>query len=631
MIYPMSADWSQMVELRGNGILADTDAPFAAWLETYLFPEDRPLVLARIQEAIRSRSPFELEHRIRRADGGVGWVLSRAVPILDPDGGILEWFGTAGNVTGRRRMEDRLRETEDRYRTDLERQVRERTAQLKESRDLLQAAMDSSTDMIQVFKAVRDDRGGIVDFLWMLNNRTSESRYGKVEGESLLQRNPGVVAEGIFDTFRRVTETGIPEQAERHYLHEQCDGWFLQSVVKLDDGVATTTRDITAWKAAQAEVLRLRDEVAQAQLRESQDALRESEARFRQFGEASADVLWIRDCETLAFEYVSPAFEAIYGTRIVDVLGGNHIRRWAEMILLEDREKVLETVRRVREGEQVTHSFRILRGDGEIRWIRNTDFPLFDARGRVQRIGGITHDATEEVELQNRLQVLVAELQHRSRNLVGVVHAIIERTAATSDGLVDFRRRFFPRLEALGRVNGLLSRLEEGDRITFDQLLQTELAAHGILNGEGGGPAVALEGPAGIRLRSASVQTFALALHELTTNALKYGALSRPDGRLRVAWGLVPGRNGERRLRVDWHETTAPRAGVLPAVGTAPPERRGFGRELIERALPYQLKAEILYDLTRTGVHCTIVVPVSLTLEVAFSSQGGPEDGQDMG
>ena len=627
MVYRMNADWTEMAELRGNGILADTEVPFPAWPDRYILPEDLPMIQARIEEAIRTRSLFELEHRVRQADGSVGWVLSRAVPIVGKDGGIIEWFGAATDVSARRRAEERLRDAEERHRTDLERQVAERTAELSKSRDLLQATMDSSTDMIQVFRAVRNAQGEIVDFRWVLNNHTSVRYYGKVEGESLLERNPGVVTVGIFDAFKRVTETGVPEQAERHYVHEQFDGWFLQSVVKLDDGVATTTKDITDWKNAQAEVPRLQEEVAQARLRESEDALRESEARFRQFGEASADVLWIRDCESLAFEYVSPAFERIYGTRIEDVLKGNHLRRWLEMILPEDREKVLDVFHRVRRGEQVVHSFRILRGDGQLRWIRDTDFPLFDAAGKVQRIGGIAHDATEEVELQDRLQVLVAELQHRSRNLVGVVKGITERTLATSDTLERFRGRFRPRLDALARVNGLLSRLEEGDRITFDQLLQAELAAHGILDGETNGTAVHLHGPKGIRLRSATVQTFALALHELTTNALKYGALSQPEGKLEVTWSLIPGSGTERRLRVDWRET-----GVLldlpVAAATsrwAPPRRQGYGRELIERALPYQLKAETSYELTPGGVRCTIIVPVSSTLDVAFSSQGDPD------
>ena len=158
----------------------------------------------------------------------------------------------------RAKAEEALRAREERYRTDLEGQVLERTTELQQSRDLLQATMDSTLDMIQVFEAVRDEAGQIVDFRWLLNNHAAESRYGQVLGQRLLERNPGVVPEGIFADFKRVVETGEPRQSERHYAHEQFDGWFLQSVVKLGDGVATSTKEVTDWKNAQAEVLRLR-------------------------------------------------------------------------------------------------------------------------------------------------------------------------------------------------------------------------------------------------------------------------------------------------------------------------------------------------------------------------------------
>ncbi|QIN77909.1 PAS domain S-box protein [Rubrobacter marinus] len=174
----------------------------------------------------------------------------------------------------RARAEKALRETEERHRAELERQVRERTAELKESRDLIQATMDASMDMIQVFEAVRDESGEIVDFEWLLNNHTSEKEYGEVVGQSLLERNPGVVEEGIFEAFKEVVETGVPQQDERRCVHEQFDGWFLQSAVKLGDGVATTTKEITEWKRAQEEVLRLQEEVAEAKLRESEDRYR---------------------------------------------------------------------------------------------------------------------------------------------------------------------------------------------------------------------------------------------------------------------------------------------------------------------------------------------------------------------
>jgi signal transduction histidine kinase len=126
---------------------------------------------------------------------------------------------------------------------------------LQTSRELLRATLDSSPNMVQVFEAVRDAQGEIVDFAWVLNNRVSEESYGDVIGHRLLTHNPGVVEAGIFDTFKQVVETGRPDQQERHYTGEQFDGWFHQSIVKLHDGVATTTVDITERKQAEQELL----------------------------------------------------------------------------------------------------------------------------------------------------------------------------------------------------------------------------------------------------------------------------------------------------------------------------------------------------------------------------------------
>ncbi len=128
---------------------------------------------------------------------------------------------------------------------------------LQENRELLKATIDSSADMIQVFKAVRNEEGEIVDFVWILNNLASEKVYGDVIGKSLLALNPGVVQEGIFDTFKRVVQTGQSDKSERHYVHEQFKGWYYQSTVKLDDGVATTTTDISKLKKAEKENLQL--------------------------------------------------------------------------------------------------------------------------------------------------------------------------------------------------------------------------------------------------------------------------------------------------------------------------------------------------------------------------------------
>lgn len=188
--------------------------------------------------------------------------------------------------------------------------------------------------------------------------------------------------------------------------------------------------------------------------------------------------------------------------------------------------------------------------------------------------------------------MLVAELQHRTRNLMGVVRSIMTTTLRGRKSLDEFVPAYRDRLDALVRVNGLLSRLGEDDRITFDELIRAELGALGAVDASGRGERVTLDGPRGVRLRSGTVQTFALALHELATNALKYGALKQPGGHLTVRWRRTRGRDGATggradglgdgpRLRVEWTETGVP----MPEPGAAP-QGGGYGRELIERACP---------------------------------------------
>jgi two-component system, chemotaxis family, CheB/CheR fusion protein len=119
-VYRMSPDWSEMLQLDGQGFIASTTGPSTSWLDKYIDAEDQPRVMEAIQAAIQARSMFELEHRVRRADGSLGWTLSRAVPLLDESGEIAEWFGAASDVTARKAAEEAMRESEERFRSVFE-------------------------------------------------------------------------------------------------------------------------------------------------------------------------------------------------------------------------------------------------------------------------------------------------------------------------------------------------------------------------------------------------------------------------------------------------------------------------------------------------------------------------------
>jgi PAS domain S-box-containing protein len=246
---------------------------------------------------------------------------------------------------------------------------------------------------------------------------------------------------------------------------------------------------------------------------------------------------------------------------------------------------------------------------GETLWAHWTG-RLINERGRVKLVG-ITRNVTAEkiAELalhdsEKRLKVLVAELQHRTRNLISVVSATVEKTLRTSKTFNDFKASFQDRIGALGRVQGLLFRMKEEDRVTFDELIETELSAQSICLGEDG--PVTLDGPRGVPLRSRTVQTLAMVLHELATNAIKYGALKQPNAHLAIRWRLeTMGEGGKPWLQLDWKES-----GVdMPPDDN--PKGTGQGRELIERALPYQFDAQTTFAMEADGVHCTISLPIS--------------------
>lgn len=270
----------------------------------------------------------------------------------------------------------------------------------------------------------------------------------------------------------------------------------------------------------------------------------------------------------------------------------------------DDRDAAEAALREAMDAhEEFAHEFRVVHPDGSIHWLYGRGSFFYGADGKPVRMVGAMVDTTERRQWEERQKILIAELQHRTRNLLGVVRSISDRTARSSSDLSDFRTRFGDRLDALARVQGLLSRLNDVDRVTFEDLIRTELDAM-----EDGNDRVMLQGPADVRLRSSTVQTLALALHELATNAIKYGAIGQPQARLSITWTLEPDGPGDKPwLHIDWQES-----GVDMSRGYTVPAGTGQGRELIEHALPYQLEARTTYVLGPDGVRCTISIPVSV-------------------
>jgi PAS domain S-box-containing protein len=329
----------------------------------------------------------------------------------------------------------------------------------------------------------------------------------------------------------------------------------------------------------------------QTERHRADERLRESEQRFRLLATSIPQLVFLTRPDGRR-TWPSPQWIAFAGLSFDESLGWG----WLEAIHPDDREATQKAWQEaLANGEYyIEHRVR-RRDDGEYLWHQTRAKPL-EGTHAGDWVGTMT-EIDNLRGLQNRQQVLMAELQHRTRNLLSVVHAIANQTVRASASLEAFRTQFSSRLRALSRVQSLLAQVEDQE-IDLHALVTAELAAHS--NDDGASSKIRILGPR-VSLPASAAQALGLALHELATNAVKYGALAQPDGGLDVTWE-VKNSHSTPEVALEWRERGVTLLG--------PPERKGYGSELIERALPYQLNAKTQLEYGPDGVRCEIRVPV---------------------
>jgi PAS domain S-box-containing protein len=245
------------------------------------------------------------------------------------------------------------------------------------------------------------------------------------------------------------------------------------------------------------------------------------------------------------------------------------------------------------EVTETTHSFqtefRARRPTGELRWCIGTAAASV-ANGRIVRLTGVTIDITDRKEAEERQALLAREVDHRARNALAVVQSIVRLTKA--DTVTAHVAAVEGRIRALARAHVLLSQ-SRWQGADLGKLVEEELAPYRTAERD----QIVACGPQ-VMLEPATAQTLALALHELATNAAKYGALSMPSGRVRLAWEQRPG-----TLALHWSETGGP-AVVAPAT-------KGYGTRVISASIERQLSGEAVFDWRRDGLQCALTVPRS--------------------
>lgn len=269
-----------------------------------------------------------------------------------------------------------------------------------------------------------------------------------------------------------------------------------------------------------------------------------------------------------------------------------------------DRSTLSESLLKVGEGRDSSRiEIQCRIGEIEPRWVVIDVDRQFHA-GRAVTLIGTIQDVSERVEALRRQRLLVDELSHRVKNTLSVVQAIAMQTLR-GPGERDARDAFILRITALARGHDLLAR-EGWDAASLDQLVAEAIVPFG------GSERFELQPAATeVKLPAQQALAIALALHELSTNAAKYGALSQPAGRVAIVWGLSKDRS---ILRLTWTERGGP--------PVAAPATAGFGSLLLKRVVPQDLNGMVKLVYREEGVECSIEAPLQLQLQSGFDATG---------
>jgi PAS domain S-box-containing protein len=273
--------------------------------------------------------------------------------------------------------------------------------------------------------------------------------------------------------------------------------------------------------------------------------------------------------------------------------GGAPVEDFVAAIHPEDRAQVRQQIAAaVASGNQYAEEFRVVQEDGSVRWVLARGRCYKDADGQPTRFPGAAIDITDRKEREEIDRLLAAELQHRFRNLLAMVQSIAACTLTDEATIATARESFLQRIAAIGQA---LSVITDRSHQAADaaSLVRTAAAASGDLSrfeisGEplmiGASPALALS----------------LAIHELTTNAIKYGALSSPAGRISIAWSIA---HPTGTFTLEWTEAGGP--------PVAMPTRRGFGSFLLERNVAAEFGGSVSLAYDPTGLVWRLTAPIS--------------------
>lgn len=352
-------------------------------------------------------------------------------------------------------------------------------------------------------------------------------------------------------------------------------------------------------RAAYMEVLaqRVTEEHRQTEeLKVTLNALRESETRYRSALSAGRMGSWVTDLETNTREWSDEGM-ALFGLELADGRGhvGGDTDEYRAALHPSDRHLMGEFHKIANRQDEFEAEYRIVRPDGRMFWLAGRGRVVARrSDGTARRMISIVSDITERKASEEKVRFLMREITHRSKNLLAVVQAIARQTARSSSTFDEFEGRFVARVQGLAASHDLLVN-EDWSGASLQELIYAHLA---LLAGKAV-PQVQLHGPE-VQLSSEVSQGIGLALHELVSNSLKYGALSVPAGRLYVKWRFESAGESKQVL-LHWKERGGPTVAL--------PIRKGFGHTVIESMVAASTGGKVQLDFAPEGLSWTLSFP----------------------
>jgi PAS domain S-box-containing protein len=384
---------------------------------------------------------------------------------------------------------------------------------------------------------------------------------------------------------------GVPvRNADGHVVASLCAIGHETRTWRADD--LATMRDLAAMVESE---LHLRSEILSR--REAERDLRLNEARLRSIADAAPAMMWQTD-QRGASTYRSQGWQDFTGKPSAQALGFG----WLDAVHPEDRARIGETILHANAARQAFHAdYRLLRADGIWRRIADAGNPHYDDDGAFLGLVGSAYDDTERRQAEETREFVGRELSHRIKNVFAMISGLVGLSARDHDGARDFALTLRDRIAALARAHefALPNMASPGSgeprTHTMTVLLGTLLAPYQS-QANAARIVIAVED---ITVGSGAAVTLAMLLHELTTNAVKYGALAADAGQI-----VLRGQLDRDDYVLIWEE----RGG--PAVD-GPPSKQGFGTLMVQRAANLQLEASCNYAWERAGLRLTLRIPAA--------------------